>query len=266
MKTTLLPLTGYMVASVCASLLCLNLNANSIINESSGTRSLARFTAGYSDNLLSFDACVVYYDSYATENFDSKLDALKLFNTDPAVVNFYVFGKDNSRLSINAIPFEGKSTNYELKLGVKTSRNGTVVFNIKDISGTYLNESILLTDRVSGITKNLSTDGNYEVYLPTGIYEDRFYLNIISITTGIPETADEEVLKAFSSQGLMRIEMNLPEDEKGVMSIFSISGRPFINQKVNGSSSYEFMPPRNGIYIVAVDYGTARISKKILIQ
>jgi hypothetical protein len=256
-----------MIASFCVSLLCLNLNANSLIDESSETISLARFTAGYSDNLLSFDPCVVYYDSYATENFDSKLDALKLFSTDPNVVNFYVFGNDNSRLSISAIPFAGKSLVYELKLGVRTSRNGTVVFNIKDLSGTYVDQSIYLTDRVTGITKNLSTDGNYEVYLSSGIYEDRFYLNIGSILTGIPATAiDEDILKAFSSYGLIRIEMNLPDDKTGVMTVFSISGRPIINQKVNGSSSYEFMSPRKGIYIVAVNYGNKKISKKILIQ
>ncbi len=59
---------------------------------------LIRLIAGYSSDSMSYDPFVLYYDEKATFNFDGQLDALKLFNTDAGVTNFYVFGNDDSKL------------------------------------------------------------------------------------------------------------------------------------------------------------------------
>ena len=50
---------------------------------------LLRLTAGFSDDAASADPAVIYFDEKATPDFDSQLDALKLFNTDYAVANLY---------------------------------------------------------------------------------------------------------------------------------------------------------------------------------
>ena len=275
MKTTLLKYLNYLIA-VCVTIVCsLNLHAESTPAESCKTdfnpentmaTSLVRFTAGYSDNINSFDPFVIYYDSYATENFDGMYDALKLFNTDESVVNFYVFANDSARLSINGLPYDGTPSGYEFKVGTRTKRSGMVEFRIKDISGLYLDQPIYLKDIVAGTIWNLSTDGNYNVYLPAGIYENRFYLSIGSVTTDIsPMESDDCLMKAYSGYGLIKVELNLPSEKAGMLTIFDTSGRPLLNKKVNGTN-YEFLPPRKGIYLITLEHGNSRITEKVVCQ
>ncbi len=73
------------------------------------TPAFIRFTAGFSDDSLSFDPLCIYFDAGATNGFDGQYDALKLFNTDTRVTNFYSFGNDSSRLSINALQLNDSS-------------------------------------------------------------------------------------------------------------------------------------------------------------
>ena len=63
-----------------------------------------RLVAGYDKDSLSFDPFVIYYDDLATHNYDGQYDALKLFNTDINVTNYYIFSADNRELSISGIP------------------------------------------------------------------------------------------------------------------------------------------------------------------
>jgi hypothetical protein len=234
-------------------------------SEGTATRSLLRFTAGYSDNPDSFDPFVVYYDVRSTFNFDGQLDALKLFNTDINTPNIYVIENDSSKLSIDAIPYDGLTSSCQIKLGIKTDKNGYVVFRIKDISGDYLGQDVYLLDKVTGIRHNLSTSGDYTVYLTASHYKSRFSLSMGSFTTGIPETiAREDLLKAFSSRGVLNTEIALPYDKKGNVKVYDLGGRVISSQAVNSSGHYEFTElSRDGIYIVTLYFGNEKVSKKI---
>jgi len=120
------------------------------VNEGNkGEKSLMRIVAGYSDNIDSFDPLVIFYDYRSTYNFDSQYDALKIPNTDQAATNFYVFSNDARSLSISAIPYTGGSS-VTLRLGIKTYRNSEVVIRIRDISGIYLDKSVVLKDSQTG--------------------------------------------------------------------------------------------------------------------
>ncbi len=68
-----------------------------------------RVVAGYSDDPLSYDPLCIYFDVKATYNFDGQYDAYKLFNTDISVTNYYSFGNDGSKLSIDAMPLNDDS-------------------------------------------------------------------------------------------------------------------------------------------------------------
>ena len=107
-------------------------------------RPLIRLAAGYTDDTLSFDQLVIYFDEKATDNFDGQLDALKLMNTDYMVANFYTVGPDGKKLSISALPVitdtpvqdspgphhqpGRQSTLQDLEPGRKSERYGDLFF------------------------------------------------------------------------------------------------------------------------------------------
>jgi hypothetical protein len=156
------------------------------LNEYNSVISLVRFVAGYSDNIIPFDPIVIYYDKNATLRFDDQLDASKLYNSDAAVTNFYLFDLDGIRLPIKTLPFTGEFP-CSLRLGLKTERAGDVIIRISEITEIFLDKVIELTDLVTGITINLTPDKEYKIYLPAGDYQNRFFLNLSGNLTDISD-------------------------------------------------------------------------------
>ncbi|HKK41878.1 MAG TPA: T9SS type A sorting domain-containing protein [Bacteroidales bacterium] len=237
----------------------------STIPVANATTSLIRFTAGYSDATDSYDPFVIYYNDLSTFNFDGQYDALKMFNTDSGVTNFYVFGNDSSRLSINAVPFDGSGSTCNLRLGLRTEKTGTVVFKIQDISGIYTGVSVYLTDNDLGKTTNLLSGGEYAVTLPAGDYQHRFSLTMGNFTTAVPEPeVTGDLLKVSSARGIIRAEVSLPTERDASLTIYNLIGNVVYNKRIDYPGSYDLSPSaKDGIYIVSLTYDNKRISKKI---
>lgn len=230
-----------------------------------GDRSLLRIVAGYSDNIDSFDPMVIYYDYRSTYNFDSQYDALKIPNTDQAVTNFYVFSNDARSLSISAIPYTGGSS-VTLRLGIKTDRSSEVVIRIRDISGIYLDKSVVLKDQQTGAVINLNDGGEYRIFLPAGDYQQRFYLTLSdAVFTGIEkEYTVADHINAYSSGNMIRAEIRIPDGSKGFLSVFSASGQLLFAKKIEASGDYEIIPfQKSSIYTVRFTEAGKAVSVKV---
>jgi hypothetical protein len=216
-------------------------------------KSIIRLTAGYTDDTLSFDPFVIYYDVNATAGYDGQLDALKLFNTDLSVVNFYLFSSDGRKLSIDALPAAGDTT-FSVRLGLKLERTGEVDFHIKDETGIYKNMIISLTDRATNIVTELNLSNNYRVILPAGDYQDRFYLNLGSIKSSAGESGiSDRLFNAYCYDGVLKIITGTEDEYKGILEIFDISGRLCFREQALFSGYNEFYPHLSGgLYIVRI--------------
>ena len=234
---------------------------------STSTPPYIRVVAGYSDDTLSFDPLCVYYDIKATYNFDGQYDAYKLFNTDITVTNYYSFGNDGSRLSINALPFDGDSI-CKIRLGLKTDRSGDVIFRIKDIIGDFNANYISITDLFTGVTQDLLFDEQYKVHLASGDYQNRFFLNLSNIITVIPDMVTEiDWFNIYTSKGILIAEINIPPGENGDLKIYSLTGQTLYIYENNQAGYHEFSPViKDGIYIVTFTTGNLRASKKLFIH
>jgi hypothetical protein len=228
---------------------------------------LLRLIAGFTDTPSLYDPLVIYIDNKATDAFDSQLDALKLFNTVATVPNFWAFGSDGMRLSIDGLPMTG-DTIGSIALGIRTAKEGDIVFRIKDIGDIFAGRDISLYDAVTGISQNLLGGNQYQVHLVTGDYSNRFWLNFKNVITGIPNVNPEsQSFTIVCYKGILKADFNLGPGENGTLQICNLVGQILYNQKVNESGSYEFTPGVNdGIYIATFFNGKTRTSKKILIH
>ncbi len=235
-----------------------------IKSDNKGNKAFLRLVAGYADDPGSFDPLVIYFDINATKNFDGQLDALKLFNTDYMVTNFYSFGDDDSRLSINSLPLTDENP-CTIRLGLKTERNGEVIFKIKDLEGEFFYKEITLYDKVTGEEQDLLSGNQYKVLLPAGHYQERFYLNLSNAPTYVTDPKDNpDFFNIYSYHSTLFVRINSFSIKEGWLSIFNLSGQLLYKYKINSAGEYQFNPVLNeGLYIISFTYGTNKITRKL---
>lgn len=232
-----------------------------------GEKSLLRISAGFSDKINVSDPLVIYYDIKATENFDGQVDALKNFNTDYDVPSFYSFGEDGSKLSVNALP-ETADGLQPVSLGLRTKRNGEVVFRMKELSGSFTGTDSYFFDAQSGETHKLVPGMEYKVFLNAGDYNSRFFLNFENLTTQKSQYKETDVVPflLYSTGSKIIAEINCIENRDGTLTVNSLTGHALFIEKVNENGHHEFHPEvLNGIYIVSFVSGKFRTSQKLFI-
>ena len=231
-----------------------------------GTKAFLRLCAAYADGRDKGDPLVIYFNDKATNDFDRDLDALKLMNTDFEVPSFYSVGSDETRLSINSLT-EYPGSPSRIPLGIKTEKDGFIIFSATHIGEGLSSGQISITDIVSGDEYDLRNNGSYKVYLESGEHKERFYLNLSSLPVEIPDPPPaSEVFSVYSSHGLIMISTEESGEAKtNILTISNLSGQILFIKKDIKPGFQEFNPGiKDGIYIITYTSGNIRHSKKIL--
>ncbi len=232
--------------------------------ESSNT--FFRITTTYADGPNSADPAVIYFDDYATTEFDSDFDALKLMNTDEEVTNLYTLLPDGTKLSINAQPKVVNSV-IIIPLGISIYRSGNISFRITDIESLDLGMKIYLHDAANGINQDLLSDKEYKVYLEEGEYTSRFSIRVLNNVPDLPNVDLTDAFNVFYSNGLLEANIGYLGGRDGVLHLFDIAGSKLLTEKVFENGNFKFNPQvSNGIYIVVLLSGNDAKTKKILIN
>lgn len=238
-----------------------------IKSRNTGERPYLRLVSGYSGDSASYDPLVVYFDDNATSDFDGQLDALKLFNTDAQVTNFYSFGEDGRRLSINALPVTTDNL-CTVRLGIKTERDGEVIFRIERLVGDFNYDIIYLSDIITGSRQELYSGIEYKISLIADHYQNRFFLLLANNSTDIPDqTLTEEWIKINVINGILKLEIKLPSCKDGMLEIKNILGQALFVYMIDEPGYHEFNPSlKTGIYIATFSSGKKKFSKRILFE
>jgi hypothetical protein len=235
-------------------------------SKSNNSVPLLRLVAGFSDDPASADPVVIYFDEKASDGFDSNLDALKLMNTDLMVTNLYTVGSDGAKLSISALPPVTDNL-CKVPLGLKLNKAGNVIFKIRDVDESFTGMRIYLSDVLTDTEQDLLPDKEYSLYLNTGEYPDRFFLNLSNITTDIDDkTQNNDLFSVYSTHGILKAEINSKPGENGIFFINNLTGQVLFTEKIYQPGYHEFNTGlKDGVYIVTYICGTKRSSKKIII-
>jgi hypothetical protein len=228
---------------------------------------LLRMKVCFMNDTLEADPMVVYFNGNATGDFDSKFDALKLYNTDLNFPNLYSFSTDQSKLSINALPFLTEEY-ISIPLGLKLNKAGDIIFRLSNIDDQIATEGVYLIDVVAGTSVDMISDKEYSVSLSTGEYTDRFYLNIGAVQTSYQEINEkDDLINIYSSYGILKVNISRLPGGKGLMQVFDLLGRKLYSKQIYEEGYHEYTPGlANGIYIIRFECGKEIITKKIVIR
>jgi len=197
-------------------------------------RTLIRLSAGFSDQEHASDPLVVYSNDSATPAFDKQLDAVKLMNTDDQLPNLYTTGNGLAKLVINAL--SGMDTLTVIPLGIQTTRDGIVVFNLRTLEDLPSDLTIYLTDALKGTNQDLKQNPLYRVSLNKGSYENRFSLRFASLSK-TPDS-DGDIYKIYGSAGVLTLKIKLLQEQKGNLMITDLLGRVISRRAIAGNGDY----------------------------
>lgn len=221
-------------------------------------RILVRLSANFSDDERSADPMVIYSADAATPRFDDGLDAIKLMNINDEVTNLYSVGDDASKLVINALA-EIDSTTV-IPLGIKTERDGKLLFNLRDLENWPSNLNLYLRDGVTGTNHDLQQNPEYSVTLQKGITENRFSL-VCTPLDGV----DRDIFIAYGVGRDMHIKINLVNEQAGTLTVFNLLGQVVSSMSINGNGDYKLEGlTANLVFIVSFETPNGNHTVKII--
>jgi hypothetical protein len=224
---------------------------------------MVRMAATYESGKTA-DPAIVYFDDLASTSFDSQLDALKLFNTDVTVPNFYALTPQKERLSISAVPFPVDSIS-KYPLGIKTEKSDWILMTAPTISDLPSGLRVYLNDAATGIFQDLQVKPQYRVYMNSGTVENRFAL-VFSNKDLSKNMQDGNTFYAYIANGQLNIFVQLASGTEGRLLISNMLGQAMLRNDhfTNGLHPIDETFPA-GIYMLTLYSGSGNSSAKIYI-
>lgn len=224
---------------------------------------LVRLSAGFEDQDSVTDAMVCYFKEGATTDFNRKMDALKLMNTYTGVPNLYTVAADTARMSIRALPYPIVDSTV-VAINLETAIDGRVTFRARDLVQLPDGLHVYLSDRKTGAIQDLRQEAIYRLFLPAGMYKDRFNLVFTYQQLSGPANGAVDMLEAYDADGTIMVRSLLPSGQRGDLTIVSLSGQLLYRSELT-DNNYHPVPlnAAAGIYIVALRAGHEVYAKKV---
>lgn len=199
----------------------------------------------------------------ATDGVDRGIDAL---SPDPDLTNDIYFVLENEKYVIEGISFD---VNKRVPLGVNVANNSSYKFSLAYTVDFDENQPIYIFDSLDGTYHNIRQN-DYEVMIPTGIYNTRFEItfkdNALSIDNPIKDNVI--VVQNNSNQQLTITNSNLLDIK--LVSLFDIIGKQIFSKiNLGSNATYEFSTSSlsNGVYLVKIKSSDGQsIAQKILVS
>jgi len=213
------------------------------------------------------DPMVIYFSSYATQNFEKEMDAHKLMNTNPAVPSFYNITQNKKELAINAIPFPETKSYKKIPLGIKANQSGKMTINLASVENLSSNFNIYLIDHEKSKGQNLRNDPEYTFNIKAGTHNSRFELMFSEEKITSPAIAFNEPFDVKVEDGNVVVSLNLEENQQGILRASTITGQILQIKEAGGKDRVVFKGiTSDGVYIINLQLGKTMLAKKVLFK
>ena len=243
-----------------------NFDQQFLRSQAADLKSLIRLEAGFAAANHK-DPMVIYFSSYATQNFEKEMDAHKLMNTNPAVPSFYNITQNKKELAINAIPFPETKSYKKIPLGIKANQSGKMTINLASVENLSSNFNIYLIDHEKSKGQNLRNDPEYTFNIKAGTHNSRFELMFSEEKITSPAIAFNEPFDVKVEDGNVVVSLNLEENQQGILRASTITGQILQIKEAGGKDRVVFKGiTSDGVYIINLQLGKTMHAKKVLFK
>jgi hypothetical protein len=199
----------------------------------------------------------------ATDGVDRGIDAM---SPDRDLTNDVYFFLDNEKYVIEGVNF---NVEKRIPLGVNVSGNSTFKFSIVQVVNFDESQEVYLFDALDGSYHNLR-QGDYEVSLPTGIYNNRFEITFKNEALSIANPINQNIFVVQNNSSQQLVISNPTMMEIKSVTLYDITGKLLFNKtKLDVKDNYEFSTASlsDAVYLVKVQSIDGQsFSKKIIIS
>ena len=209
-----------------------------------------------------FDELVVHFREGASANFDIDFDANKLRGGEDAP-QFSSVAADNSRLSINSLPFSGGDIIVPLAFSLNTGSD--VTLTASGMGSFYESTPIYLEDLTTNTITDLRVNPVYTFSHAAGDNENRFRLRFKGVT-GTPEQPITTPGNIFISQGQLFVDVPSMNQLPATLAVYDALGRQFSSCKVTLNGIMQCTAPSiPGVYVVRLIAGSRSFTGKVVV-
>lgn len=220
---------------------------------SSVSRAASRRIAGISGRLVFnltlssgefSDNTRIVLNQEASADYEPSRDAAKFFGADENIPVLYSIDESANALAINERP----ASDIPVRLGFYAPQAG-----IMRLSLSNSNESVIITDNLTGKQHNLSAGESYEFNVEEpGYSENRLAVMLNSnISTGVSEN-----LTSNASANLIVDGNRVSIDAAGRLTVYTVDGRIVADMNAPEDGATITLP--SGIYLISVDGETTK--------
>jgi len=199
----------------------------------------------------------------ATDGVDRGIDAM---SPDSDLTNDVYFFLDNEKYVIEGVNFDVEK---RIPIGVNVSGNSTFKFSIVQVVNFNEDQEVYLFDAIDGSYHNL-IEGDYEVSLPTGIYNNRFEITFKNEALSIANPINENIFVVQNNSSQQLVISNPTMMEIKSVTLFDISGKLLLNKtKLDVKDRYEFSTASlsEAVYLVKIQSSDGQsYSQKIIVS
>ncbi len=204
----------------------------------------------------------VAFNSEATEAWDIKYDAHKLYGMDIAPDLWTL--SNNEEFAVNTLPFNNEPV--DLPLNFKPGINGNYQLEFSNIESFGENSNIILEDLFTGNSIDIKQNQVYTFSAEKEDSPNRFILHFYNVTsTPEIEKGQSTLIYAYNNSIILKSSKELLN---GNVEVINLLGQVVYEQPVSGTGFVSLHPQlENGVYIVRyqADDGFVQ-SEKVILQ
>jgi hypothetical protein len=227
-----------------------------------GPESFIKLSA--SVNSQQADILAIYFTDFSSRSFEYLGDALKIANTSPIVPDIYAFSEDRKELSINALPYPFKNSEF-IDLGFTSRQSGSASIKLIESVNLPTGYTVYLKDNYTGYIQDLNVINEYKFSTEAKSFTDRFSL-ILSSEKLSQDAFSSSSYNVYAKDGGIFLNLDLAYEQVRV-TISDLSGRIITNNTVYGKGEHIIGKfNTTGVFIVSVFTDMGNVSKKVYLK
>jgi hypothetical protein len=199
-----------------------------------------------------YDILSVILRDYATINYDNLYDASKLSGGAESP-QLYTVTPDEATLTINTLPYTGKTTTVPLNFMVFQNGTGSYSLTASNLQSFNTGTTIFLEDKKLNQTQELTVNPVYVFNYTDGDNSSRFMLHFFNPSFGINEAGNDNSMLIYSYGHDVYLKDLTGHPEKGDFYLYDMLGQKIAQKPVADITLNKYtFNLQDGYYIVRV--------------